>query len=252
MARLNELCNKAIREFCVQWFLDYKIGVGEVAYHATSARDHVQVLDDEIWYSSSAQISLGVNRYGVRQLAHQALDIDSRELLWADQISSEVIEAFEKKLLESLLNLLQSALAASSTTPVQQLLSADPPAYTGGYVEAELIDPDEHLLARVRVAAETPLKQLAWPGRTATPIPLGKRFDALQTTPVTVAANLGQVTLTLDEISQLAVGDVLLLDHPLSDPISLFVGTHSQRFAVGDLVQANAVLHVAITSASHS
>ncbi len=120
------------------------------------------------------------------------------------EMDHRLLDNFAQKIVDDLLGRLQKLMGdASAAVGCRQSrlleISCD------GRTVVALRVPEARLVV--------PLKQRIGAPTTATSV--GKRTQALERTPVTVEAILGQASLTIDELEGLAAGDVLVLEQTI-------------------------------------
>ncbi|QXT34456.1 FliM/FliN family flagellar motor switch protein [Sphingomonas sanguinis] len=68
--------------------------------------------------------------------------------------------------------------------------------------------------------------------------PLGSGMTALAATPVTVSAAVGRAELSVADLRALEIGDVIVLDRPLAEPVPLAVDGHALPRGTARIVAA--------------
>jgi flagellar motor switch/type III secretory pathway protein FliN len=204
-----------------RWFVRTPAAVAAVrAGEPTAAAPAPQSLNIE-----GVNAALELSGRGKRRLLEAALDIDL-----ADQPLSEgdrrLLDAFAQKIAQDLVSALDETLSidddGATGAPVVSTIAV------GGHDVFSLLVSD-HVLApliKARVVDSCP------PAR-----PLIRRIEALKRTKLNAHGFLGRAELGLDELESLNVGDVLVLDRALAEPVELRLAGRETAMARGRLCQ---------------
>jgi flagellar motor switch/type III secretory pathway protein FliN len=131
-----------------------------------------------------------------------------------------LLDSFAQKIVEDLVERLE-ALMGDARTAAGCRLSRLLEISCDGRILVVLRVPESRLVQ--------PLKQRI--GASAALVPVGKRTQALQRTPVALEAILGRASLTIDELEGLAAGDILVLEQRIDHGADLRVLSTGERLA---------------------
>ncbi len=169
----------------------------------------------------------------------QALDV-STEMMKLTETDQVLLDALERKILDDLAGELAQAFELSGDGQAQPKRVRDPLVDGGGIVIA-LTEPSGRealTLAVTTDAAVSKVKSLMGPA-TKPAQSLQPLAGALGGVHVAIEAMVGKVELTLTELNELSVGDVLVLDRALDQAVDI-VGAGSRHvFAKAMLTQVD-------------
>jgi hypothetical protein len=211
----------AVAEWSGRWFKDHRLVRQRLQYASAPASPPA--------VASTARFSIRATPAAVEVLTGHALDADLSRLEKGES-DQTIIDALSEVLLRDLAAALDAVFGMDGASPA----AADP----SGGVLIELTDED----GRRAVVIETSRAVLAaarlagLSERTRRGPPLASIGTAVADVPVTLSASVGSATITLPEARRLAVGDVIVLDRPLDQPIDLVSASGGSAVACARLV----------------
>lgn len=220
----------AAEAWSAHWFARRRLAVGAIEPSGGGALG-----SDYGWSWRRYGQSLAVNRpVGIAApLAGWLLEAD-----WPPQLESPadrlILEDLEKVLLADLCARLESALGVPAADQPAPEAAPDPLGRDGGAV-VELKEAGGVLALRVAVplAVLAGARRSTMPARRISIVPLEPRLGAVGSAKVTAEAQLGRVDLALEELQNLAPGDVLVLNNKLDGLALLAVEGTARPLAHG-------------------
>ncbi len=232
---VRKTIEQAIAQWNAQWFLT---SFAEVAGTRVAVADSRPESEGTGWRVYRAAIAIRGSRAGLSRLVNRALDLraDLADLTAADRY---VMNAIEGKILEGLAETLEVAFGVRGQTRSEPDKPADPLADGGGLV-VSVVDPSGREVLTLALPGETIVRHVkASIPRTPGKGPALRPFsEALAEVNIPVEAQVGKVELTLAELNELAVGDVLVLDKRLDEAVDI-AGVRS-----GDVFAKAVLTHV--------
>jgi flagellar motor switch/type III secretory pathway protein FliN len=134
-----------------------------------------------------------------------------------------VLDLLVQEMLEDLCRLIEPKLGEAETQSPSNLRACI------GLGRGEVLD------LRLPSPALVPLLKAKWPRAMSSSGALRRRSDALKQVSVSARACLGRVEIALEELEGLSVGDVLVLDRNVNDPIDLCLPGSDQPVLRGAL-----------------
>lgn len=208
----------AIAQWDGQWFTTSYVEVAEMRSSATDSR-----LDDggADWRTCRAAIAIRAGRGGLSRLVERALDLRA-DMPKPAEADRRLLDRFEERLLESLAEGLEAAFGVKDEPRADTYRPTDP--FSG----------DDGLLVVLADSAGRDLLTVAVPGKVvfrhvkaSLPRPQARTSslrpltEALADVDIPMRAQLGKVELSLAELNDLAVGDVLVLDRRLEQAVDI-------------------------------
>ncbi len=158
---------------------------------------------------------------GKRRLLEAALDADLA-LLALGPDDHHVLDGLALRAVADLVAMLDDLLGAGRDDTVRLRL-----AIAIGDGDALVVTLPEHGLIPAMKARIGAVRRLDTVPRA--------RAEALRPLPVTAQGVLGAAELSLDDVQELGIGDVVILDRPLSEPVELRVAATGRRIGQGKL-----------------
>ncbi len=168
---------------------------------------------------------LELSGHGKRRLLEAVLDVD---------LSSQSLGEGDRRLMDEVARGMVRDLAVSLDTILPQDGS---PATASTVVSTLTVAGHDALSLRIRDCMLAPLIKAAMtPVATFRPA-LARRADAVKRTALNIHGHVGRAELTIDELEGLGIGDVLVLDRPLAEPVELRLRGNESPLARGRLNQ---------------
>jgi hypothetical protein len=172
-------------------------------------------------------VRLELTGIGKRQLLECALDVDLNDAPRSD-CDNHLLDALLVDILNDLVNRLDGALEGEAYDSTGDAVTLSVSLGTVDVLEFDMAVP---LLV--------PLLKAYLGGPSDSAIPLGSRSAALRATKVVAHGCLGNANISLDDLNQLAVGDVLVVDRRLDERVALKLAEMDRPFALGTLRTEN-------------
>lgn len=200
--------------------------VGDVAFRVLDAGTRIDELPNERLFRFGPHVRVRTSADAMRRLARAALRAPSDA---PPGDSEALLERFAER---AMTELVRRMIRSAGREPGDSMLEgAEPDAATGKPLYDVAVG-DSAGAPLVRVAFWRGLfRNAAARSEHRTFGPLAAREEALKDMPIDVSATVGRASLSLDEITSLAPGDVILLDGSVSVPID--VVADSRRVASG-------------------
>lgn len=202
-----------------RWFLNVKTEIGCVRFSNQNSRSaHSLTL-------RGATTEAELSGPGKRSLLEAALNTDlSGAVLTASD--HEVLNAFASEVVKDLLTIVDSALGDDCDQDGPKLSVA---ILAGGREMIEMIFPSASLVQAIkRTVSNTP------DSRKPTP-----RAEALKPVKLVAEGLLGRADLTLDDLRNLSIGDVVVLDAAVESTVELRLHSTRKRIARGKMMRTN-------------
>jgi flagellar motor switch/type III secretory pathway protein FliN len=213
---------KTVAEWSARWF------VGKEAFVERVQSRDVRGEPAEGLLAQGAAAEAELPPRGKRHLLEAALDAQLVDQALGES-DHRLLDAFAGQIVENLV------------TELDRLFDNSEDAQKQGHWLAVGIGFSDHSVMTLHFPAHVLIARLkmGWGGsKHRGPQPVKLR-QALGASPVTAQAILGNVELTLNELRGLAVGDVVLLDTPLRQPVELRLAQTSGQIGRGKLCQSN-------------
>ena len=230
---VTNLVGRVVSDWSEAWFSEsqIKLSLLRPADGQASRKD----------WSPCGPCRLGVTRSGRLKLALLALDASSEPQPMTDA-DLQIIEGVQAALVKDLGDRLARLLEVKSSAENEGQPGSDDLIAT---LWAENIEICQLSFCRNLIAALA--RRQAPPRRIHDEAPVS-RIEALGPNRVALEAHFGSVELSLAEIRNLAVGDVLVLDTALNDPIALLLKPQGTAIVAGRLTQLDDHLALALES----
>lgn len=208
--------SSAVAAWCEDWFARPAVRLA----HLRTVEPEPAVLRAG-WRRIGGQLAANLPRRNASRLLGWALDVqlEQQEQTETDQ---RLLEAFENRMLADLGRRIETALGMPlSGTPAFE--AVDDPGGPYGGVSMALADAHEGDLMQLALPIEAllPFCRSSMPPRRERSEPMADLLPALGPTTVRIAASLGRAELSLDDLRNLAPGDVLVLGTGVNDPIDI-------------------------------
>ncbi|KGB99325.1 FliM/FliN family flagellar motor C-terminal domain-containing protein [Burkholderia cepacia] len=160
-------------------------------------------------------------------LVDRALDLSPASRAGFDTLATRVMSVLEGQLVDELSAALHTLHGSSVGAPASLPAAnpASPTVFPHGGVHVRLTTDTGKGAVHIALSAqwlwERSLHRVASPPRPKSP--LVARIEAISCATVTVSARLGFAELTVPQLLDLAVGDVVAIERPLVEPIELIV-----------------------------
>jgi flagellar motor switch/type III secretory pathway protein FliN len=177
------------------------------------------------WFSvHGAHAALAMSARGKRYLLEAALAVElaEHELRVGDRL---LLDSLAEEIVRDIVAVLDDAAGLGESRGGQQLLIA---VAIESNAILELIVPASLLVPKLKARM----------ARSQTSGRLAQRIDALRSTRLVVQARLGRAEFPINELRGLSVGDVVVMDHALSDPIDLCLAGQDVALARGRLCRS--------------
>lgn len=216
---------RAITQWNTQWFTTAFAAIAGIRIAGADARPEGEGTG---WRVYRAAIAVRAGRSGLSRLVNRSLDLrtEAANLTEADRY---VLDGLEQRILDDLAETLEAALGVPGPSRSAPHRPADPFAGDGGLL-VSLADPQgrEVLTLAVPRSAAIGYVKASMPRISSKNAPLPPLAGALAAVAIPVEAEIGRAELSLAELNELAVGDVLVLDRRLEQAVDL-VGVRSGR-----------------------
>jgi len=186
-----------------RWFPRKTVAVGDVRVApvpaAASSADSV----------AGVQAALDYLERGRRRILEAVLDIDLQSVELSDG-DRKLLDRFVRRIVQDLADGLDALAKPGDEDDARQIV-----------VSTIALDGQEILNLSLPDHALAPLMKAQMPQRRGDAAQIARRSDALKQTKVMARGVLGSASLSLDELEGVSVGDVLVLDRGLSEPVDL-------------------------------
>lgn len=182
-------------------------------------------------WSLGASVRVTIHPNAWDALVRRVLGLSTGGALAGDGLQASLLDSVRDDLLSDLLQRLVDALVLPSALPMPILYADTPEQQAQEQIRLDCLLDKQQSLFDMRLAE--PWRWLVAPAAHASRSPtlLDRRRQALGDTRVKVAALLGRCELSLSELHNLAVGDVITTGQPLSAPIDVALLGTDDRFA---------------------
>ncbi len=215
---VRETLEQAVAQWSGQWFTAPYAGVAGV--RATMAEPRPEG-DGTGWRVYRTAVAVRAGRAALSRLVNRALDLGA-DALDPTPADLRIMAGLEDKILEALAETVERALGvAGRTRPVPE--KPENPLGDDGGVVVSLAEPSGREVMTLAVPGEAIFRHLKAslerPAEKAARLrPLA---EALAEVRISLEARIGKVELTLAELDELAVGDVLVLDTRLDEAVDI-------------------------------
>ena len=225
---VRESVGQAVAAWSARWFTGPCASVAAMKYATGDPRNEK---DETGWRIYRTAVAVRGTRQAFSRMVDRALDIEAlpAELSEADRL---LLASFGRAMIEDLVAELEHAFAIPGEMKSEPEKVADPLRDAGGLV-VSLADPAGRDILTLAVPADVvvpSVKAHLGPAvrRTENLPPLSEPLRAVT---MAVEARVGRVELTLAELNELAVGDVLILDRRLEQTVDVAHAGTRQVFA---------------------
>jgi len=232
---VRETLEAAIGHWSGQWFAAPYAAVASVRPAMADPRPDG---DGTGWRMYSTEIAIRAGRAALSRMIYRALDLraDVPEPTPAD---ARILAGLEEKILESLADTVERTFGVAGRPRQAPEKTEDPLKESGGLV-VSVTEPTGREVLTLAIPAELVFRHVkASQGKPAPrPAALRPLPEALAGVSIAFEARIGTVELTLSELGELAVGDVLVLDRRLDQPVDIAGLASNDVFAKAALTQA--------------
>jgi hypothetical protein len=195
------------------------------------------------WYSNVAGASVRLDDRAWNRVLRRALDIPAGAALPADGPACDVIEALSRAMSTDLIARLADGLRLPGLTESRTSTASKP----GGAVVLHATLGDSEALLRID-ANEDWLREAFAPAPSPAGVPSASRRAAVEGSMVTLAAIVGSCEISATDLAGLGVGDVLVSDTRIDQPLCLAIGagTGSTPFAKASPVRRDGRIAVVV------
>lgn len=211
-----------------RWFVRAPAAIAAVRMDAAGAATPAQ--PGTVTEGVNAVLELG--GHGKRRLLEAALDVD---------LTAQTLGDGDRRLLDEFARAIVRDLAAS--LDAVPLTGSDDGAAATVVCTITVAGHDVLSLRVPDCALATMIKAAMTQADAAKPV-LARRSDALKRTTLTVLGHLGRAELAIDELESLSIGDVLILDRPLVEPVELRLAGNEAPLARGRLSQDSGAISI--------
>jgi flagellar motor switch/type III secretory pathway protein FliN len=243
-SRIADLIDQSVQLWSKRWFARVGFGPSQLTTHKRGSR---AATGKVVWKSYDSGMAVGLAEGAHNALARMALDgrKDNTGLLSTDQ---SLLNKYANAILNDLVSAIVEALA---------IKPKDARAMTGSF------DDGDYLEINLKSGAAGTVVKIAMP--TNAIVPLRKSFAQSQArsnpAPVPMSALieaerlavrsvLGSAVMSVAEVRSLGIGDVIVLDTMLDDPVELISRKSGQMFAAAQISQNGDAMRLTACKAS--
>ena len=233
---VREAVEQAIAQWSARWFVGPYAGVASIILASGDLR---QENDEMGWRRYRSGIAVRGSRQALSRLVERALDV-SAEISTVTQADRHVLQALERTILEGLTEEIEQAFDLPGALRQEPLRIRDPLADDGGLVIC-LSEPSGREGLSLAVPVDIAVRKIKShlgpaPRRSEVLQPLAAALGGVS---LGLEARVGRVELSLSELTELAVGDVLVLDRALDQAVDVVGATSHDVVAKAMLTQAD-------------
>ena len=236
---VRETLEQAVAQWSAEWFVASGVVVAGVRATMSASRPDG---DGTGWRVYRTVVAVRGGRPALSRLVNRALDLRS-EAVDPTPADRRLLAGLEEKILDGLAETLERAMGVAGRPKSVADRPEDPLDDDGGLL-VSLAEPSGREVLVVAIPAGVVFGYAkAALGRPAGPkCPLQPMATALADVRIPFEARIGKVELTLSELNELAVGDVLVLDRPLDQAVDIAGLLSDDVFAKAVLTTAEARL----------
>lgn len=234
-ALTHDIVGETIERAVVQWSERWFVGAHACVKGLKPVSGAPRHEDDAGWRVYGQVVALQAGRNALADMVDAAMDIDTETMILTEG-DKYLRAALEQQILTSLAWELEQAFDLPRSRP--ESASSRPesiwdPLADGGGVIVSLAARSGRDILTAAVPVDLVLPKIkAYLGPAARrPEPLRPLGAALGSANITIEALVGKATLTLTELSDLVVGDVLVLDRTMDQPVDIAAAGSHQIFA---------------------
>lgn len=221
---VRQTLEQGIAQWNGLWFVTPAIAVADLRPTMTDSRADSEGTG---WRVYRAALGVRVARGALPRLVGRALDLRP-DVTGQTGADLRLLAVFEDKLLESLIETLERAFGVAGVLKPVPERPADAFGELGGIL-VSLVEPSGRDVLTLAIPVEIVFRHIKSvlkrpTGKGETLRPLG---EALSDVRIPLEAQIGKVELTLAELGELAVGDVLVLDRRVDEAVDI-AGVYSQ------------------------
>ena len=215
---VRQTVEQAIARWDAQWFA---MPYAEVAATRAAAADPRPDADGTGWRVYRTAIAIRAGRAAFSRMVNRSLDLKTAPAT-VTEIDRYVLDRLEAKMLESLAEVLESAFGVDGAPNIAPDKPADPFSGGGGLL-VSLADESGREGLTLAIPCDLAFRcvKASFARTSAVDAPLQPLGEVLADIVIPVEAQIGNVELTLAELNELAVGDVLILDQRLEAAVGI-------------------------------
>lgn len=233
---VRDAIRSAIAQWSARWFVGEQLVLSGLKASSGAARNES---DESGWRICRTAIAIRGDRSALSHLIYLALDTHTEDthLTEGDQA---LLQGLERRILDDLAETLEQAFDLAGELKLKPQKVWDPLCEGGGLL-ASLVETSGREILSFALPAHVIVPRIkAHLGPAAQKTedlqPLTK---ALGDVSVSIEALIGSAELTLAEFNDLAVGDVLILDRTLDQPVDITGAGSGQAFAKATLTHVD-------------
>ena len=233
---VRDAIRSAVTLWSARWFVGEPVVVSGLKASSGAARNES---DDSGWRVCRAAIAIRSDRPALSRMVGRALDTHTEDMHLTEG-DQALLQGMERRILDDLSETLEQAFSLAGELKRKPQKIWDPLCEGGG------------LLASLVETSGREILSFALPTHVIVPHikahlgPVAQKTEALQPltktlgdVPVSIEALIGSAELSLAEFNDLAVGDVLVLDRALDQPVDITGAGSRQIFAKARLTHVD-------------
>jgi len=224
---VRETVQNAVAHWNAQWFTTAYAQTTGIRAVKTDARPDG---DGSGWRVYRTSLGVRTSTAAVARLVNRALDLrtDVTEPTEADR---HVLDRFEQEILANLADAMEVAFGVAGQLRPEPQKPTDP--CPEGGILVPLADPSGREVLTVAIPRDLVVQRVkaSIPRTPGAGSAVSSRVAALSDIRISVEAEIGKAELSLRELEDLAVGDVLVLDRRLDEPVDLVGARAGDVFA---------------------
>lgn len=227
---------EAVARWHDRWFIDAYVSVSDMTAAPEAPWSDG---DDGGWRVLRAAVAVRLRRQGLARAVDKVLDTGTEGLSLTEG-DRYVLAGLERRIVESLVEDIEQAFGLLGDMRAIPEKRRDALAEGGGLlVSLKDVSGRDILTLAVPTAVTLPILRAHLGAPTAPREALRPLTQAMGSANIVVEAVVGRVELTLTELNDLAVGDVLVLDRALDEPIEVAAADTRRIFARAMLTEVD-------------
>lgn len=243
-SRISDLIDQSVQLWSKRWFARVGFGFSQLATHKRGSR---AATGKVVWKPYDSGMAVGLAEGTHNALARMALDgrKDNTGLSSNDQ---SLLDKYAKAILSDLVYALAEALAIKPQGAGAATGSFD----DGEYLEINLKNGAAGPVVKIAMASNVIvplLKSFAQSQARGAPVsvPISALIEAER---LAVRSVLGSAVMSVADVRSLGIGDVIVLDTKLDDPVDLVSRKSGQMFAAAQISQNEGAMKLTACKAS--
>lgn len=215
---VRDVIRSVVTQWCERWFVGEPAVVSQLKVSSGAARNES---DYAGWRVCRSAIAIRGDRPALSRMVDRALDVHTEDLHLTEG-DQALLQGLEHKILDDLCETFEQAFGLAGELKSQPQKIRDPLTDCGGLL-ASLVETSGREILSFAVPAHVVVPCIkAHLGPIAQkPEDLQPLVKALGNVPVSIEALIGSAGLSLTEFNDLAVGDILVLDRTLDEPVDI-------------------------------